>query len=96
LEPYKALTDLLQGTKYVTVSMIIPAVCGLMERADPSTDFILDDGEYIMPLVAITEARELMFADLQHRWFEQMSVRKLEDLSVCTLLDARFKNLELY
>ncbi len=76
--------------------MIIPAVCGLMERADPSTDFILDDGECIRPLVAITEARELMFAELQYRWFEQMSVRKLEDLSVCTLPDARVKNLELY
>lgn len=94
LDPMKTFTKIIQGTAYVTISLIIPLVCGLIEQCDPRGKLVLDDGSLMEASPTITRAREALYEDLKHRWLVVLPLRRLEDLFTCTVLDPRFKNLD--
>jgi hypothetical protein len=92
LEPMKVFTEIIQGTHYVTVSLVIPMVCRLVEQLHPDSPVLNDDMEPMAIAPFIQEARAFMYADVVQRWFVTLDQSKLEDYCVATALDPRFKN----
>ena len=96
LEPVFEYTRIIQGTRYVTMSLVLPMTAWLIEfELKPSVDVILSDGSELKHaglLPAVREGREGMYNQFEQRWCVDLPMGILEDYIVSTLLDPRWKN----
>ncbi|KAK3242100.1 La ribonucleoprotein [Cymbomonas tetramitiformis] len=96
LEPVNEYTRIIQGTRYVTMSLVLPMTAWLIEfELKPSVDVVLADGTELKHtglLPAVREGREAMYTQFEQRWCADLPMGILEDYTVSTLLDPRWKN----
>jgi len=96
LRPVFHYTRIIQGTKYVTMSLLLPMTAWLIEfELSPSVDITLANNTVVKHkdlLPAVKEGRSAMHADFVRRWVTDLSESILEDYIVSTLLDPRWKN----
>jgi len=97
LAPVAQATKLLEGTKYVTISLVLPYTYRLIEGTA--------DGMLYLPwkptgqqwlrasqlVPEVRAARKLLHTDLKKRWLEDMPTEQRAELDIATLLDPRFK-----
>ena len=93
-------TKLLEGTNYVTISLVLPYIYRLIEgSADgllylpwkpPGQQWLRAD--QLEPKVRA--ARKLFHADLKRRWLDEMPTAQRVELDISTLLDPRFKEYD--
>jgi hypothetical protein len=93
-----AATKLLEGTNYITISLVLPYMYRLIEGSD--------DGMLYLPWKAagqqwlraaqmdpdVRAARKLLHDDFKKRWLEEMPSQQRMELDISTLLDPRFKD----
>ena len=90
-------TKLLEGTKYITVSLVFPYIYRLIYGTLDGMLYLpwKSDGQQWMRASQIDPevraARKLFHADLNRRWIEEMPTEQRTELDICTLLDPRFK-----
>ncbi len=96
LQPVYDYTRIIQGTEYVTMSLVLPMTAHLIEcELDPTVDLVLADGSVLRHsslIPAVRTGREAMHDEFVQRWVNDLSMSILEDYIVSTLLDPRFKN----
>ncbi|KAK3270098.1 hypothetical protein CYMTET_21491 [Cymbomonas tetramitiformis] len=90
----KTAVDLLQHTKKVTVSLILPIVGRLIYTFHADTLIKYERQPVFICNEAVKEARELAYEDLVRRFFNGLYDSKLEDFAVSTLLDPRYKSFK--
>jgi hypothetical protein len=97
LAPSAQATKLLEGTKYVTISLVLPYIYRLIEASA--------DGMLYLPWKPagqqwlradqmepkVRAARKLFHANLKRRWLDELPTAQRTELDICTLLDPRFK-----
>jgi hypothetical protein len=95
LEPFNEATTVLQGSKYVTRSLVLPTISSLHHVTSPGED-MLDNGDNCVVRMhpAINAGRQTLHEDLQRRFTENMDISKVEDFALATVLDPRFKRLD--
>ena len=100
LAPSAKATKLLEGTKYVTISLVLPYIYRLIEGSKDGMLYIPWKPAGQQWLRAdqldpnVRAARKLFHADLKRRWLEEMPKAQRSELDICTLLDPRFKEFE--
>jgi hypothetical protein len=94
LEPFNKATIVLQGSNYVTGSLVLPTISSLHKVTSPGED-MLDDVTCVMRMhPSISAGRLTLHEDIQRRFMENMYVSKVEDFALATVLDPRFKWLD--
>eukprot|EP00854_Cymbomonas_tetramitiformis_P034287 gene34287-biopygen23875 len=92
LQYAKQACDILQGTKYLTVNLVLPVLgrLGHMMHCDTSLEY---DGKRVSILNedVVVHARELLYKEIFRRFYNGLADCKLEDFIVSTLLDPRYK-----
>ena len=97
LAPSAQATKLLEGTKYVTISLVLPYIYRLIEASDDGMLYLpwKPVGHQWLRAIQIEPevraARKLLHADLKRRWLVQLPTEQRELLDISTLLDPRFK-----
>ena len=100
LAPSAQATKLLEGTTYVTISLVLPYIYRLIELSD--------DGMLYLPWKPagqqwlradqldpkVRAARKLLHADLKRRWIDELPSAQRTELDIATLLDPRFKEYD--
>ena len=89
---FSSATDLLQGTKYPTVNLVLPIVGKLAHAADITTPLKYEGKAVEMENVDVLDARELLHDGISRRYFSHLMDCKLEDFCVATFLDPRYKS----
>ena len=84
----------LQGSKYVTGSLVLPTISSLHHVTSPDEDMVDDDDCVVNMHPAIKAGRQTLHEDLHRRFMENMDISKVEDYALATLLDPRFKWLD--
>ncbi|KAK3277620.1 hypothetical protein CYMTET_14389 [Cymbomonas tetramitiformis] len=96
LRPVFHYTRIIQGTKYVTMSLVLPMTAWLIEfELSPTVDITLANNSVLKHkelLHGVQTAREAMHRDFVRRWVYELDESILEDYVVATLLDPRWKN----
>ncbi|KAK3260282.1 hypothetical protein CYMTET_30756 [Cymbomonas tetramitiformis] len=82
-----------QETLKPTVSLILPLIGALAECLDPSKPLMIGNMEITDLPEAVKAGRQVVYDDLQRRYFENLMACKLEDWVVATVLDPRYKSL---
>ena len=88
-------TRIIQGTSYVTMSLILPMTAWLVEfEINPSVDVFSESGniKHCDLLPDVQTARAQMHQQFEQRWVFGLDESVLEDYVVATLLDPRWKN----
>lgn len=94
LEPFNEATTVLQGSNYVTGSLVLPTISSLHKVTSPG-EAMLDDDDRVVPMHdSISAARLTLHLELQRRFMEDMDVSKVEDFALATVMDPRFKYLD--
>eukprot|EP00854_Cymbomonas_tetramitiformis_P012064 gene12064-biopygen12411 len=93
LYQHAAAIDLLQVTKTVTVSSILPVIGGLIYKVDPCRSLKYNGAAVSVFNTDVQDARKQYSDDLKRRYFNELMTCKLEDFSVATFLDPRYKGL---
>ncbi|KAK3282802.1 hypothetical protein CYMTET_9472 [Cymbomonas tetramitiformis] len=88
----RTCVDLLQGTKYVTSSLVLPLIGHLAYKLHKDTA-VKFEGE-LAPILNedVKAAREILHKDICKRYFNDFMDCKLEDFCVATFLDPRCKH----
>ena len=98
MSPPAHVTKLLEGTNYVTVSLILPSIYRLLEGLSSSSIFFVlwkppgrqwTSASQLTP--SVKAARALLQDDLQRRWIDEMPGAQRDELDISILLDPRFK-----
>lgn len=95
---FAAATKLLEGTSYVTVSLVLPYVYRLLEASDDNMLYLhwKPPGKQWLPRAQIDpqvrSARKCLHEDMKRRWLTDMPTPQRTELDISTLLDPRFKN----
>ncbi|KAK3246186.1 hypothetical protein CYMTET_44265 [Cymbomonas tetramitiformis] len=76
-----------QETLKPTVSLILPLIGALAECLDPSKPLMIGNMEITDLPEAVKTGRQVVYDDLQRRYFENLMECKLEDWVVATVLD---------
>ena len=90
-------TKLLEGTKYVTVSLVLPYMYRLIEGSADGMLYLpwKPAGQQWMRATQIDAdvraARKLLHLDFEARWLEKLPMAQRTELDIATLLDPRFK-----
>ncbi|KAK3269756.1 hypothetical protein CYMTET_21817 [Cymbomonas tetramitiformis] len=86
--------DILQGTKYPTISLVLPIIGRLAYLASEWTS-LKHEGKNVQVLNEdVKKARKLLAGDIKRRHFSDLMDSKLEDFACATLLDPRHKNFK--
>ena len=94
MEMAQFFTTKMQETNQPTASLIMPYVSVLIQSFAPTTP--VKSGNVTLKLVAkVAGARDSLHQDLCERFFTNMQHCKVEDFAVATLLDPRYKHLQL-
>ncbi|KAK3287693.1 hypothetical protein CYMTET_4810 [Cymbomonas tetramitiformis] len=92
LNYFSSATDLLQGTKYPTVNLLLPIVGKLAHMSNGSTWLKHNRKRVEIEHEAVKEAVETLHDGLSNRYFYELMDCKLEDYCVATILDPRYKS----
>ncbi|KAK3252854.1 hypothetical protein CYMTET_37873 [Cymbomonas tetramitiformis] len=90
-------TDLLQGTSYPTVSLVLPLVGKLYHIASPNTSLRYEASsvrKLRILLEEVQEARARLRRGIIDRFFHGLMDCKIEDFTVATTLDPRYKSFK--
>ncbi|KAK3244309.1 hypothetical protein CYMTET_46071 [Cymbomonas tetramitiformis] len=93
LSQHATAIDLLQVTKTVTVSSVLPVIGGLISKLDPSRSLKYNGAAVAVLNTDVQDARKRYLEDLKRRYYNELMTCKLEDFSVSTFLDPRYKSL---
>ncbi|KAK3284176.1 hypothetical protein CYMTET_8161 [Cymbomonas tetramitiformis] len=85
-------TDLLQGTKYPTVNLVLPILGKLARTAAASTRLKYQGKPVEIVHKDVLEARQNLHGGLTRRCFTNLLDCKLEDFCIATFLDPRYKS----
>ncbi|KAK3288288.1 hypothetical protein CYMTET_4228 [Cymbomonas tetramitiformis] len=85
-------TDLLQGTKYPTVNLVLPILGKLARTAAASTRLKYQGKPVEIVHKDVLEARQNLYGGLTRRYFTNLLDCKLEDFCIATFLDPRYKS----
>jgi len=97
LAPSAQATKLLEGTKYVTISLVLPYIYRLIEASSDGMLYLpwKPAGQQWLRALQIEPevraARKLLHDDLKKRWLVHLPTEQRELLDISTLLDPRFK-----
>jgi hypothetical protein len=97
LAPAAQATMTLEGTKYVTISLVLPYIYRLIEGSADGMLFLPWKpvgqqwlrADQLVP--SVRAARKLFHADLKKRWLDKLPTAQRTELDISTLLDPRFK-----
>ena len=89
-------TDILQGTKYPTASLILPILGKVAYYAKADTPLKFEKTPVKITNEAVVHARDLFEKALSRRYFNCLADSKLEDWAVATVLDPRYKHLSFH
>lgn len=96
LQPQANATNLLEGSNYVTASLVLPVMGKVIQSCHPEhTTECPWDGSMLSPANMHDEvrvARTAMHEDYMRRWVNELNRETLRVLCVCTMLDPRFKS----
>ena len=100
LAPSAQATKLLEGTTYVTISLVLPYIYRLIEGSSDGMLYLPWKpagqqwlrADQIEPTVRA--ARKLFHADLKRRWLNELPTAQRTELDISTLLDPRFKEYD--
>ena len=90
-------TKQLEGTHYITISLVLPYIYRLIEGSDDGMLFLQWKPSGQQWLRAnqldpkVRAARKLLHNDFNKRWLEDMPDKQRMELDIATLLDPRFK-----
>jgi len=99
LAPCAQATKHLEGTNYVTISIVLPYLYRY-RLIDGTADGPLrlphkETGQQWLRVGQIDhqvrQARQLLHEDFKRRWIDELPIAQRETLDMCTLLDPRFK-----
>ncbi|KAK3261733.1 hypothetical protein CYMTET_29361 [Cymbomonas tetramitiformis] len=94
MSQHAAAIDQLQVTKTVTVSSVLPVIGGLLISKLDSSRSLKYSGAVVSVLdTDVWDARKRYSDDLKRRYYNAMMLCKLEDFSVSTFVDPRYKAL---
>ena len=75
-------TVVLQGSNYVTGSLVLPTISSLHHVTSPGEDMLDDDNCVVRMHPSINAGRQTLHEDLQRRFMENMDVSKVEDFAL--------------
>ncbi|KAK3279758.1 hypothetical protein CYMTET_12376 [Cymbomonas tetramitiformis] len=87
-------SDLLQGTKYATVNLIMPIIGKVAYYADENTQLKYEKETVRVANESVKHARKIFNTDLIARFFNSLQDCNLEDWCVATAMDPRYKDFE--
>ncbi|KAK3282379.1 hypothetical protein CYMTET_9881 [Cymbomonas tetramitiformis] len=88
------LVDLLQGTHYPTASLVLPLIGKLAHIADEATSLKYEGKPVTVVLPDVVDARKKLLKGVIDRYFTDLMDCKVEDFSVATILDPRYKSFK--
>ena len=77
LEPFNEAITVLQGSKYITGSLVLPTISSLHHVTSPGEDMLDDDNCVVRMHPAINAGRQTLHEDLQRRFMEYMDISKV-------------------
>jgi hypothetical protein len=92
LTPLALCTDMLQASKTVTGSQVLPVMAKLIAHSE-STYPVKYNKEVLQLTIEVAAAREEMHRDLVRRYCTDAPTDKLEDWIVAMMLDPRYDAL---
>ena len=90
LRPMQRRTLLLESSKQVTISLVLPFIANTQDFLSQSS--CNSKNEVVVLTSPSSDAKEAMALDFDRRWEMEMPDAFKEDLYVCTFLDVRYKN----
>ncbi|KAK3288263.1 hypothetical protein CYMTET_4253 [Cymbomonas tetramitiformis] len=88
------LVDLLQGAHYPTASLVLPLIGKLAHIADEATSLKYEGKPVTVVLPDVVDARKKLLKGVTDRYFTDLMDCKVEDFSVATILDPRYKSFK--
>jgi len=91
------VTKMLEGTQYVTISMVLPSIHRLIESTSDGPLYMPWKPQALMWLdkrqihPKVRAARSLLNKDLETRWINDLPPAARDELDIATMLDPRFK-----
>ncbi|KAK3267601.1 hypothetical protein CYMTET_23857 [Cymbomonas tetramitiformis] len=86
--------DFLQGTSYPTASLVLPLVGRLAQMAHANNTLKYAGKAVLVLNEQVAHARQLLYKEIEKRYFNGLMDCKLEDFAVATLLDPRYKSFK--
>ena len=96
-------SQMMEGGKYPTSSLVLPCIAKVIESVDPATKILVPertvDGHVTVPTNSFQETvmcgRAAMLKDLTKRWILELEADLLDFYFIATILDPRFKDFKI-